>query len=96
MSLLLLKAYICTKLIIKSIPKRTGTGKLNLLPFFHLTPKCDLDLQLTCTNVSNGTSKKKNTKREGQGSPPMSRSVTAHPICTINIKIDTTHSFSHY
>ena len=25
------------------------------LPFYHLTYKCDLDLQLTQTNVSNGT-----------------------------------------
>ena len=30
-------------------------GKLNLLPFYHLTFKCDLNLQPTKTNVSNGT-----------------------------------------
>ena len=28
---------------------------LNLWPFYHLTFKCDLDFQLTRTNVSNGT-----------------------------------------
>ena len=32
-----------------------GPDKLNLLPFYHLTFKCDLDLQPTWTNVSNGT-----------------------------------------
>ena len=31
-----------------------GPDKLNLLPFYHLTFKCDLDLQPTWTNVSNG------------------------------------------
>ena len=29
--------------------------KLSLWPFYHLTFKCDLDLQLTWKNVSNGT-----------------------------------------
>ena len=29
--------------------------KLNLWPYYHLTFKCDLDLQPTWTNVSNGT-----------------------------------------
>ena len=29
--------------------------KFNLWPFYHLTLKCDLDLQTTCTIVSNGT-----------------------------------------
>ena len=33
-----------------------GPDKLNLWPFYHLTFKCDLDLQPTWTNVSNGTS----------------------------------------
>ena len=32
-----------------------GTDKLNLLPFYHLTFKCDLDLPHTWINVSNGT-----------------------------------------
>ena len=35
--------------------RRYGPDKLNLWPFYHLTFKCDLDLQLTWTNVSNGT-----------------------------------------
>ena len=33
-----------------------GPNKLNLLPFYHLTFKWDLDLQPTSTNNSNGTS----------------------------------------
>ena len=33
-----------------------GQDKLNLWTFHHLTFKCDLDLQPTRTNVSNGTS----------------------------------------
>ena len=33
-----------------------GPDKLNLCPFYHLIFKCDLDLQPTGTNVSNGTS----------------------------------------
>ena len=33
-----------------------GPDKLNLWPIYHLTFKCDLDLQPTWTNVSNGTS----------------------------------------
>ena len=32
-----------------------GADKLNLLPFYHLTFKCDLDLPHTWINVSNGT-----------------------------------------
>ena len=32
-----------------------GLVKFNLGPFYHLTRKCDLDLQPTHTNVSNGT-----------------------------------------
>ena len=32
-----------------------GADKLNLLPFYHLTFKCDLDLPHTWVNVSNGT-----------------------------------------
>ena len=45
-------------IIFKSIYKCTsyGPNKLNLWPFYHLTFKCDLDLQHTWTNVSNGTS----------------------------------------
>ena len=34
---------------------RYGPDELNLRPFYHLTLKCDLDLQPTWTNVSNGT-----------------------------------------
>ena len=30
-----------------------GLDKLNLLPFYYLTFKCDLDLPSTQTNVSN-------------------------------------------
>ena len=33
-----------------------GPDKLNLGPFYHLTAMCDLDLQTTWTNVSNGIS----------------------------------------
>ena len=36
--------------------KSYGPDKLNLWPFYHFTFKCDLDLQPTWTNVSNGTS----------------------------------------
>ena len=32
-----------------------GLDKLNLWPFYHLIIKCDLDLQPTWTNISNGT-----------------------------------------
>ena len=32
-----------------------GLDKLSLWPFYHLAFKCDLDLQSTLTNVSNGT-----------------------------------------
>ena len=41
----------------------TQTHKLNLRPFYHLTFKCDLDLQATLTNVSNGTSTPQENKR---------------------------------
>ena len=46
------------KIILKSMHKCTsyGSDKLNLWPFYHLTFKCDFDLQLISTNVSNGTS----------------------------------------
>ena len=33
-----------------------GPDKLNLWPFYQVTYKCDLDLQPTWTNVSNGSS----------------------------------------
>ena len=33
-----------------------GPDILNLWPFYHLTFKCDIDLQTTWTNISNGTS----------------------------------------
>ena len=41
--------------ILKSMHKcrSYGPDKLNLWPFYHLTWKCDLDLQLSRTNVSN-------------------------------------------
>ena len=32
-----------------------GPDKINLRPFYHLTFKCDLDLEPMRTNVSNGT-----------------------------------------
>ena len=43
--------------ILKSMHKcpTYGQDKLNLWSFYHLTFKCDLDLQPTWTNVSNGT-----------------------------------------
>ena len=50
MALLLLKDNKCAKFFCN------GSDKLNLWPFYCLTFKCDLDLQLTWTNVSNGTS----------------------------------------
>ena len=44
-------------IILKSMHKcrSYGTDKLNLLPFYHLTFKSDLDLPHTWINVSNGT-----------------------------------------
>ena len=44
------------QIILKSMHKcrSYGADKLNLWPFYHLTCKCDLDLQPTWTNVSNG------------------------------------------
>ena len=46
------------QIIFKSMHKcrSYGPDKLNLWPFHHLTLKCDLDLQPSWTNVSNGTS----------------------------------------
>ena len=46
------------QIIFKSMHKcrSYSLDKLNLWSFYHLTFKCDLDLQLTWTNVSNGTS----------------------------------------
>ena len=46
------------QIILKTMHKcRTyGLDKLNLCPFYHLTFKCDLELQPTWTNISNGTS----------------------------------------
>ena len=46
------------QIILKSMHKclSYGRDKLNLWPFYHLTLKCELDLQPTWTNVSNGTS----------------------------------------
>ena len=35
--------------------KSYGPDKLNLRPFNHMTFKCDLDLESTQTNISNGT-----------------------------------------
>ena len=44
------------QIILKSMHKCSyGTDKLNLLPFYHLTFKSDLDLPHTWINVSNGT-----------------------------------------
>ena len=45
------------QIILKSMHKcrSYSPDKLSLLPFYHLTFKCDLDLQPTWTNVSNGT-----------------------------------------
>ena len=45
------------KILLNSMHKSRSYGldKLNLGPFYHLTFKCDLDLQPTQTNVSNGT-----------------------------------------
>ena len=46
------------KIILKSMHKcrSYGLDKFNLWPFYHLTFKCDLDLQPTQINVSTGTS----------------------------------------
>ena len=57
MALLLLKEILC-KIILKSMHKyrNYGPDKLSLWPFYDLTFKCDLDLQQTPKNVSNGTS----------------------------------------
>ena len=46
------------KIIFKSVHKcrSYGPDKLNLLPLYHLTFKCDLDFQPIGTDVSNGTS----------------------------------------
>ena len=48
--------HLC-KIILKSMHKcrSYGPDNLHLWPFYHLTFKCDLDLQPTETNVSNGT-----------------------------------------
>ena len=48
--------HLC-KIILKSMHKcrSYGLDKLNWWPFYYLTFKCDLDLQPTQTNVSNGT-----------------------------------------
>ena len=56
-ALLLLKKNNCAKLNLKSMHKCTSYGpdKLNLWPFYDLTFKCDLHLQPTWANVSNGT-----------------------------------------
>ena len=45
------------QIILKSMHKcrSYSPDKLNLLPFYHLTFKCDIDLQPTWTYVSNGT-----------------------------------------
>ena len=46
------------KIILKSMHKCTSYAldKLNIWPFWPLFDPCDLDLQPTCKNVSNGTS----------------------------------------
>ena len=46
------------QIILKTIHKcrNYGPNKLNLWSFYHLTFTCDLDLQPTWTNVSNGIS----------------------------------------
>ena len=46
------------QIILNSTHKCTSDGpcKLSLWPFYHLTFKCDLDLQPTWTNVQSGTS----------------------------------------
>ena len=48
--------HLC-KIIFKSTHKcrSYSPDKLNLWPFYHLTFKCDRDLQPTQANVSNGT-----------------------------------------
>ena len=48
---------IFISLLLKTMPKCRSYGpeKLNLYHFIYLTFKCDLDLQPTGTNVSNGT-----------------------------------------
>ena len=45
------------QIILKSMHqcRSYGADKFNLLPFYHLTFKCDLDLPHTWINVSNGT-----------------------------------------
>ena len=57
MALLLLRGEHLCKIIFKSTHKcrSYGPDKLNLLPFYHLTFKSDLDLQPTQAEVSNGT-----------------------------------------
>ena len=44
------------KIILQSMHKYRSYGPDNLWLFYHLTVKCDLDLQSTLPNVSNGTS----------------------------------------
>ena len=58
MALLLLEDNNCAKLFLKSMLKCTSYGphKLNIWPFWPLFDLCDLDLQPTWKNVSNGTS----------------------------------------
>ena len=53
-----LQGHQLCQIILKSMHKckSYGSDKLNLWPFYHLTFKCDLDLQPTWANVSNGTS----------------------------------------
>ena len=59
MALLLLEDNNCAKLFLKkSMHKCTSYGpdNINILPFWPLFDPCDLDLQPTWKNVSNGTS----------------------------------------
>ena len=57
MTLLLFKDNNCAKLCLKSMHKCTSYGpdELNIWPFWPLFDPCDLDLQPTWKNVSNGT-----------------------------------------
>ena len=47
---------LCQFFLIHAKCRIYGPDKLNLWPFYHLTFRCDLDLQPTWTNVSNGIS----------------------------------------
>ena len=64
-----------------------GPDKLNLWPFYHLTFKCDLDLQPIWTNVSNGTS----TLKENNCAK-----LFWNPCINVEVMARTTSIYDHF